>query len=84
MPCAVHTAAIMPGLPATCAPVKAGWTADDQTIFDHVWGRAVPGSRDGSFAPANFQSNLCPSHNRGHRLTENLQAQMFQPKGDID
>ena len=31
---------------------QAGWTADDQTIFDHLWGRAVPGSSPAISAPS--------------------------------
>ena len=35
-----------------CEWLQAGWTADDQTIFDHLWGRAVPGSSPAISAPS--------------------------------
>lgn len=31
---------------------QAGWTSDDQTIFDHLWGRAVAGSSPAITAPS--------------------------------
>lgn len=35
-----------------CACLQAGWTADDQTIFDHLWGRAAEGSSPAITAPS--------------------------------
>lgn len=31
---------------------QVGWTPDDQVIFDHLWGRAVPGNKPGISAPS--------------------------------
>ncbi|KAL0039327.1 hypothetical protein WJX79_003589 [Trebouxia sp. C0005] len=30
---------------------QVGWTPDDQVIFDHLWGRAVPGNKPAIAAP---------------------------------
>ena len=35
---------------ARCSQV--GWTPDDQVIFDHLWGRAVPGNKPAIAAPS--------------------------------
>ena len=35
---------------ARCSQV--GWTPDDQVIFDHLWGRAVPGNKPAISAPS--------------------------------
>jgi len=32
--------------------LQVGWTADDQVIFDHLWGRAVPGNKPAIAAPS--------------------------------
>ncbi|DBB01794.1 hypothetical protein WJX77_008352 [Trebouxia sp. C0004] len=31
---------------------QVGWTRDDQVIFDHLWGRAVPGNKPAIAAPS--------------------------------
>ena len=32
--------------------LQVGWTEDDQTIFDHLWGRTEPGSTPSISAPS--------------------------------